>query len=97
MKWYSATEVARLLNVATATVISHCEDGTMPAINIARKTSKRRRYRISEEHLAEFTNRRSNRQAPDHVAKPSRHTIQRPSKDFFASPEPTKHRDQRRR
>ncbi len=97
MQWYSATEVARLLNVATATVISHCEDGTMPAINIARKTSKRRRYRISEEHLAEFTNRRSNRQAPEHVAKSTHRTIDRPTKDFFAPSGPTNHREQKRR
>ncbi len=83
MKWYSATEVAKLLNVATATVISHCEDGTMPAINIARESSKRRRWRISEDHLTEFQSKRLNGSRPK--ASTAGKLVKLPAKDYFAN------------
>ena len=85
MKWFSATDVAKMFSVAVATMLSHCEDGTICAVNIARKTSKRRRWRISEKSIAEFEQSRRNEPAKDVAAKTSaRRTIARPVKDYFA-------------
>ena len=87
MQWYSATQVAKTLNVATATIIGQIEDGTLGAVNIARATSKRRRWRISEQHIAEFQERRQNKTKPTAAeSKSSRRTVQRPTHDFFAKP-----------
>lgn len=87
MQWYSATQVARLWSAAVATVIGQIEDGTLGAVNIARKTSKRRRWRISEQHIAEFEARRQNKAEPTTPeSKSARRTIQRPTHDFFAKP-----------
>ena len=86
MKWYSATDVAKMFSVAVATMLSHCEDGTICAVNIARSTSKRRRWRISEKSIAEFEQSRRNEPATETKAKSaSRRTIQRPTKDYFAT------------
>ncbi len=85
MQWYSATQVAKLLNAATATIIGHCEDGTLGAVNIARKTSKRRRWRISDQHIADFQQSRQNKiAAGDSKTSTSIRKIARPTKDFFA-------------
>ena len=87
MKWYSATQVAKMFDAATATIIGQIEDGTLGAVNIARATSKRRRWRISEQHIAEFQQRRQNKTKPTATeSKASRRTIQRPTKDYFATP-----------
>ena len=87
MKWYSATQVAKMFDAATATIIGQIEDGTLGAVNIARAKSKRRRWRISEEHIAEFQERRQNKSKPTAAeSKASRRTIQRPTKDYFAQP-----------
>ena len=87
MQWYSATQVAKMLNAATATVCGLCADGTLGAVNIARATSHRKRWRISEKHLAEFEERRQNKTKPTAAeSKSSRRTVQRPTHDFFAKP-----------
>jgi hypothetical protein len=83
MQWYSAAQVAKIKNVATATIINHIDDGTLEAVNVARKGSKRRRFRISEGMLSAFDEKRSVRPVPTSDAKSSR-TIQRPTKDYFA-------------
>ena len=86
MKWYSATDVAKMFSVAVATMLSHCEDGTIEAVNIARKTSTRRRWRISEKSIAQFEQSRRNEPASETKAKTSqRRNIQRPTKDYFAN------------
>ena len=86
MKWYSATDVAKMFSVAVATMLSHCEDGTIEAVNIARKTSTRRRWRISEKSIAQFEQSRRNEPAKETSGKPtSRRNIQRPTKDYFAN------------
>lgn len=86
MQWFSAAQVAKLWGSVTATVISHIDDGTLGAVNIARAKSKRRRWRISEKHLAEFEQSRRNEPAKETAAKQaSRRTIARPTKDFFAN------------
>ncbi|MCX7397257.1 MAG: hypothetical protein NT138_06195 [Planctomycetales bacterium] len=84
MQWYSAKEAARLRNVATATIIGHIDDGELEAVNVARRDSKRRRFRISEAMLAAFDEKRVSRPATTPEAKSSRRTIQRPTKDYFA-------------
>ena len=84
-KWYSAAAVAKLLGTVTATVISHIDDGTLGAINIARRGSKRRRFRISEKHIADFEAARENPKPPAKESKSSRRTIAKPVKDFFAT------------
>jgi len=86
MKWYSATDVAKMFSVAKATMCGHCEDGTIEAVNIARKTSKRRRWRISEKSIAEFEQSRRNEPATETKAKSaSRRTVAKPVKDYFAT------------
>ena len=86
MEWYSATQVAKTLNAATATIIGQIEDGTLGAVNIARATSKRKRWRISEQHLAEFQERRKNKtKLTASESKSSSRMIQRPTKDFFTA------------
>lgn len=84
-KWYSAAAVAKLLGTVTATVISHIDDGTLGAINIARRGSKRRRFRISEKHIADFEAARENPKPAAKESKSSRRTIAKPVKDFFAT------------
>lgn len=85
MQWYSAREVAKILHAATATIIGHCEDGTLGAVDIARKSSKRRRWRISEQDIADFQQSRHNKKAAtDSKKSASNRMIARPKKDFFA-------------
>ena len=85
MQWYSAKQAAKIKNVATATMIGHIEDGELEAVNVARKSSKRRRFRISEAMLAAFDEKRASKPTQTPEAKSSRRTIQRPTKDYFAS------------
>ena len=84
MQWYSAKQAAKIKNVATATMIGHIEDGELEAVNVARKGSKRRRFRISEAMLAAFDEKRASKPAATPEAKSSRRTIQRPPKNYFA-------------
>ena len=82
---YSPEYVAKLLGVTKGTVIGWCQDGTMPAVNVARASAKRKRWRMSEDDIAAFEARRQNKAAPAASDKRSRHrTIQRPVKDYFA-------------
>lgn len=82
-KRYGPDWVAKLLGVSKGTVIGWCKDGTMPAVNVARAAAKRARYRMSEEDIETFEQRRANKPVPTSEAK-SRRTITRPTKDFFA-------------
>ncbi len=84
-KWYSATQVAEILSMAVATAIGLIEDGELEAVNIARKSSKRRRWRISESMLADFQEKRAHKPTPAPETKSSRRTIQRPTKDYFTN------------
>lgn len=84
MKWYSQKQVAQIMSVVPATVGGLIEDGLLGAVNIARRGSVRKRYRISEKHLAEFEAARENPKPAAKESKSSRRTIQRPTKDFFA-------------
>lgn len=82
---YSPDWVARLLGVSKSTVIGYCEDGTMPAVNVARSTATRKRWRMSEDDIETFEQRRKNRVPPAPASKASRRTIARPVKDYFAT------------
>ncbi|MBL8820552.1 MAG: helix-turn-helix domain-containing protein [Planctomyces sp.] len=82
---FSPEHVAKLFGVTKGTVIGWCEDGTMPAVNVARAAATRKRWRMSEEDIEEFQRRRQNG-APLQQAKGAsgRRKAQRPAKDFFA-------------
>jgi len=77
--------VAKLFGVTKSTVIGWCEDGTMPAVNVARASATRKRWRMSEEDIETFNSRRQNKSAATPQAKSSRRIIQRPTKDYFAT------------
>lgn len=83
-KRYGPDWVAKLLGVSKGTVIGYCEDGSMPAVNVARSTATRKRWRMSEGDIETFEQRRGNKPAATPEAKSSRRTIQRPTKDYFA-------------
>lgn len=83
-KRYGPDWVGKLLGVSKGTVIGWCKDGTMPAVNVARASAKRARYRMSEEDIETFEQRRGNKPAATPEAKSSRRTITRPTKDYFA-------------
>lgn len=82
---YSPDWVAKLLGVSKGTVIGWCQDGTMPAVNVARSTATRKRYRMSDEDIETFERRRANAAPPVAETKSSRRTIARPTKDYFAT------------
>ena len=84
MQWFSAAEVAKQRGLVTATIIGLIDDGALEAVNVARRDSKRRRFRISEAMLAAFDEKRATKPAATPEAKSSRRTIQRPTKDYFA-------------
>ncbi len=84
MQWYSAAEVAKQRGVVTATIIGLIDDGALEAVNVARRGSKRRRFRISDGMLSAFDEKRATKPAATPEAKSSRRTIQRPTKDYFA-------------
>ena len=81
---FSPDWVAKLLGVSKGTVIGYCVDGSMPAVNVARSTATRKRWRMSEDDIETFEARRANKPATPPASKSSRRTIQRPVKDFFA-------------
>lgn len=82
---YTPDQVARRYGVSKGTVITWCESGVMPAVNVASPTAKRKRYRMSEEDMEVFDGRRSNVKPVSPESKTSRRTIARPTKDYFAT------------
>jgi predicted site-specific integrase-resolvase len=82
---FSPDYVAKLFGVTKGTVIGWCVDGTMPAVNVARAAAKRARWRMSEEDIETFNNRRANKPEAKAESKSSRRTIARPTKDYFAN------------
>ncbi len=82
---FSPDQVAKVFGVTKSTVIAWCESGTMPAVNVAGESAKRKRWRMSAEDIAVFEGRRHNSAPVTVQAKASRRTIARPTKDFFAN------------
>ena len=79
-------QVARRLGVSKGTVIGYCEDGSMPAVNVARSTATRKRWRMSEEDIETFEARRRNsKPAATESKSSSRKSVRRPVKDYFAT------------
>lgn len=59
---YSVEEVAKRKHVHPETVLTWIRSGKLAAVNnSASENSKRRRYSVTEEQLAEFNRRRSTR------------------------------------
>ena len=84
---YAPDYVAKLFGVTKGTVIGWCKDGTMPAVNVARASATRERWRMSEDDITRFEERRQNKTKPTAAeSKSSRRTVQRPTHDFFAKP-----------
>ncbi len=87
MKWYSATQVARLWGSVTATVLARIADGSLEAVNIGKLDAERKTWRISEKAMAAFEQSRKNEPpTPKAEVKSSRRKIAKPVKDYFASP-----------
>ena len=82
---YSPDYVAKLFGVSKGTVIGWCENGTMPAVNTARDSATRKRWRMSAEDVATFEQRRQNKGPAAKESKSSRRTIPKPAKDYFAT------------
>ncbi|MEQ9408431.1 MAG: helix-turn-helix domain-containing protein [Fuerstiella sp.] len=60
---YTPRDVGHRFGVNPATVIVWCESGLMPAVNVARPGATRQRWRMSEQDIAVFQQRRENGQA----------------------------------
>jgi predicted site-specific integrase-resolvase len=82
---YSPDHVGKLFGVTRQTVINWCEDGTMPAVNVARASATRKRWRMSDEDIAAFEARRANKPDSQQAASDRRKSVRRPVKDFFAT------------
>ena len=55
-------KVASQFGVSRTTVIEWCEAGVMPAVNVASPSARRKRWRMSEDDIEVFEERRANRQ-----------------------------------
>jgi len=86
MQWFSAKQVAKDRGMAVATGIGLIDDGLLEAVNVARKGSKRRRFKTNDAMLRDFDERRASKPVSTPTAeRSSRRTIQRPVKDYFAT------------
>lgn len=85
--WISAAEFAARFGISKATAIGLCHDGSIDAVNIARRGATRCRWRISPAAIKKFEEDRGN-PTPEEPAKTraGQRTIQRPTKDYFATP-----------
>jgi len=82
----SPETVARALGVSRGTVIGWCRTGALPAVDVAGEGAKRRRWRISEEDVAAFEQRRGNKRAADPVVGGRKgRTVARPTRDYLGA------------
>lgn len=82
---YTPDQVAKKYGVSKGTVITWCEAGLMPSVNVASPTAKRKRHRMSDEGMETFDARRANKPPAEKETKSSRRTIAKPTKDYFAA------------
>ena len=57
LTFLTVAEVAELLSISPGSVRNHIHRGRLAAIDLNQDSGKRRRYRISEEGLADFVRR----------------------------------------
>lgn len=57
---FTPERVARRFGVSRTTVIESCGAGVMPAVNVASPRAHRKRWRMSEEDIEAFEERRAN-------------------------------------
>ena len=57
---FTVAEIAKRFRVKDETVRVWIDNGLLPATNVASASATRKRWRISEDDLAEFRRRRSN-------------------------------------
>lgn len=62
MKTYEIKDIAAMFSVSEHVVKSWIRNGSLKAINICRKVSIRKKWRISEEQLQEFQESRTTKQ-----------------------------------
>lgn len=85
-RWISAAEFAAKYGISKATAIGLCHDGSIEAVNIARRGATRCRWRISPAAIEKFESERGNPTKNEPTkSRAAQRTIQRPTKDFFAS------------
>lgn len=82
---FTPEQVARHFGVSKGTVIGWCEAGLMPAVNVASPTAVRKRWRMSEDDIDTFRERRANKPgtSPASAAAGRRH-IRRPTRDYLS-------------
>jgi hypothetical protein len=76
------TGVAKKYGVTAATVNNWCHNGDMGAVNVATSASTRARWRMSDEDLERFDERRSNQAAA--AANEAHDATAADGRDWFA-------------
>ncbi len=64
MRYYTPPELADMLRVKPATVRAWIRSGELSAFNVAQRSARRPRFRISSEALAQFEARRNAKPLP---------------------------------
>lgn len=85
MRWFSIPELAARYGVVPATVTGWIEDGELEAVNIARKSSQRKRYRVSEKATEKFERQRASDSEQSAPVATTATAIPRPKKNYFAA------------
>lgn len=82
---YAPDQVGKMFGVTKQTVIKWCESGVMPAVNVASPSATRKRWRMSDDDIETFENRRQNKLPVVSARSSSCRNIARPTKDYFAT------------
>jgi transposase len=73
MPMRTINEVATHYNVSYPVVWQWIKEGTMGAIDVSRKGSSHRHWRVSDDHLAEFDRKRNSTPQPKQAKRRKRH------------------------
>ena len=82
--------VAERYGVNFTTVLGWIARGLMPAVDVSRDGSSRRRWRMTEEHLAAFNSRRASQPpaaASQSTTRKRTRASTEPTKDYFGTTE----------
>ena len=74
MQTYTTTEVAKLLRINVDAVRARIQTGELEAADISRPGTIRRKYRVTEEQLADYLRRKTTKPAPARV-KPKKAAV----------------------